>query len=100
MKSAGGDYSAELTSGVRNLFVSRSFSVGATGEEGMAHKEARSFRVDGASQSSAGAANDSGDDFDFPPTAHPGRELFTFSLFVLLITALVVWGSWKLISLI
>jgi TRAP-type C4-dicarboxylate transport system permease small subunit len=39
------------------------------------------------------------DDFDFPPTAHPGRELFTASLFVLLVLALLVWGGWKLISL-
>ena len=41
----------------------------------------------------------SDDDFDFPPTAHPGRELFTFSLFVLLVIGLTVWGGWKLISL-
>jgi hypothetical protein len=38
------------------------------------------------------------DDFDFPPTAHPGREAFTFGLFALAIVALVVWGCWKLIS--
>ena len=38
-------------------------------------------------------------DFDYPPTLYPGRELFTFSLFVLMILALVVWGGWKLISL-
>ncbi len=42
----------------------------------------------------------SDDDFDFPPTAHPGRELFSFSLFVLLILTLAVWGGWKLISLV
>lgn len=41
----------------------------------------------------------SDDDFDFPPTAHPGRELFTFTLFVLLVISLSVWGGWKLISL-
>jgi hypothetical protein len=39
------------------------------------------------------------DGFDFPPTDHPGRELFTASLFVLLVLALLVWGGWKLISL-
>jgi len=38
-------------------------------------------------------------DFDYPPTLYPGRELFTFSLFVLMILTLVVWGGWKLISL-
>jgi hypothetical protein len=38
------------------------------------------------------------DGFDFPPTAHPGRELFTGCLFVLLVLALLIWGSWKLIS--
>jgi len=42
----------------------------------------------------------SDDDVDFPPTAHPGRELFTFSLFVLLVIALAIWGGWKLISLV
>jgi hypothetical protein len=36
---------------------------------------------------------DDGDEgFDFPPTAHPGRELFTGCLFVLLVLAhLVGW---------
>ena len=38
------------------------------------------------------------DDFDFPPTAHPGRELFTFSLVALFIVTIVVWGCWKLLS--
>jgi hypothetical protein len=48
----------------------------------------------------AGECNDNSrladDGFDFPPTAHPGRELFTFTLFVLL--ALQVCGGWNLIS--
>jgi len=39
------------------------------------------------------------DDFDFPPTAHPGRELFTFSLLAISIMTIVIWGSWKLLSL-
>jgi hypothetical protein len=56
--------------------------------------------VERVSQSSTDAARDYDDGFDFPPTAHPGRELFTFSLFVLLIITAVVWGGWKLISLI
>jgi hypothetical protein len=46
------------------------------------------------------AAREFYDDFDFPPTAHPGRELFTFSVFILLIITLLAWGGWKLISLI
>jgi hypothetical protein len=54
--------------------------------------------VERVSQSSTDAAREYDDGFDFPPTAHPGRELFTFSL-LLIITA-VVWGGWKLISLI
>jgi hypothetical protein len=71
------------------------------------------FRVGRAPQSSVDAARDSeiaresesnlhfsDDDYDFPPTAHPGRELFTFTLFVLLLISLAVWGGWKLISLI
>jgi hypothetical protein len=56
--------------------------------------------VERVSQSSTGAAREYDDGLDFPPTAHPGRELFTFSLFALLIITFVVWGAWKLISLI
>ncbi len=56
--------------------------------------------VERISQSSTDAAREYDDGFDFPPTAHPGRELFTFSLFALLIITAVVWGGWKLISLI
>ena len=56
--------------------------------------------VEEASKFSTGAAREYDDGFDFPPTAHPGRELFTFSLFVLLIMTFMVWGGWKLISLI
>jgi hypothetical protein len=44
------------------------------------------------------------DDFEFPPTAHPGRELLTMILFALSCIALMVWGVfwvvWRLISLI
>jgi hypothetical protein len=65
----------------------------------MAHGNTRVLPAEGAAQSSPGAARESDDGFDFPPTAHPGRELFTASLFVLLILALAVWGGWKLISL-
>jgi len=76
----------------------------------MAHANAGALRREAASQSQApaGAAREfddsdvpafSDNDFDFPPTLYPGRELFTFSLFVLIIVALVVWGGWKLISL-
>jgi hypothetical protein len=39
------------------------------------------------------------EDFYFTPTAHPRRELFTASLFVLVILTFVVWGGWTLISL-
>jgi hypothetical protein len=66
----------------------------------MALTDIRALRAQRASQSSVGAARESDDGFDFPPTAHPGRELVTASLFVLLIMALLVWGGWKLISLI
>jgi hypothetical protein len=45
----------------------------------------------------AGAAYENDDSFGFPPTAHPGRELFTFSLFTLLTITAVVWGVSKLI---
>jgi hypothetical protein len=105
MKGSGGEYSAELTSRAGNLFVSRSFRVGNSGEEGMAHAEMRALRAEGAWQFPADAAREeaapeSDDDFDFPPTAHPGRELFTASLFVLLIMAFAIWGGWKLTALI
>jgi hypothetical protein len=46
------------------------------------------------------AVRESDDGFDFPPTAHLGRELGTASLFVLAIATFVVWDGWKLISLI
>jgi hypothetical protein len=38
------------------------------------------------------------DDFEFPPTAHPGREVFTFALAVLVVLFLLVWGGWTLFS--
>jgi hypothetical protein len=65
----------------------------------VAHIETPALRAERASQSSVNAARESDDGFDFPPTAHPGRELFTASLFVLLIISFLVWGGWKLISL-
>jgi hypothetical protein len=70
----------------------------------MAHVETRALRPENASQFAVGAARDSGvresdDGLDFPPTKYPGRELFTASVFVLLIMTLVVWGGWKLITL-
>lgn len=52
------------------------------------------------SQSSTSAANDFEDDFDFPPTKHPGRELFTASVACLAVLGLIIWGLVKLISLI
>jgi hypothetical protein len=68
--------------------------------ERMAHAGTRALRAERASQSSVAAARESDDGFDFPPTAYPGRELFTFSLFILLLITLLAWGGWKLISLI
>jgi hypothetical protein len=47
-------------------------------------------------QASINSADQSDEYFDFSPTAHPARELFTFSFFV----PLAVWGGSKLISLI
>lgn len=89
--------------------MSRSLDVGTSLAERVAHI---AFGAGRPSQSSGEVARESGaareseknfhfsdDDFDFPPTAHPGRELFTFSLFVLLVIGLTVWGGWKLISL-
>jgi hypothetical protein len=56
--------------------------------------------VERASRSSTRAVREYDDGFDFAPTAYPGREAFTLSLFVLLIITLMLWGGWKLISLI
>ncbi len=63
----------------------------------MSHSETRALRA--ASASAVAAAQDSDDDFDFLPTAHPGREAFTASLFVLLMIALLVWAGSKLLIL-
>jgi hypothetical protein len=50
------------------------------------------------SKSITAQRSDSWDDgFDFPPTAHPFRELVTFSLFLSGVVALIVWGVSKLI---
>jgi hypothetical protein len=62
--------------------------------------------VEIGSQSSGAAreCNDSfcfaDEDFDFPPTVYPGRELFAFGLFVFAIITSVVWGGWHLFLLI
>jgi hypothetical protein len=42
--------------------------------------------------------NSSDDGLDFPPTAHPFRELVTFSIFLSGLVALIVWGGSKLIG--
>lgn len=49
--------------------------------------------------SSTDGARDSQDDYDFPPTLHPGRELFTASVVLLAILGLFAWGVVKLISM-
>jgi len=56
-------------------------------------------KVEIASQSYIGALRGPDDGLDFPPTAHPSRELVTRSLFVLAVITFLVWGGWKLISL-
>jgi hypothetical protein len=79
------------------------------GGHALAHTMMSTSRIDGvsqsagverSSQSSTEPAREFDDGFDFPPTAHPGRELFTSCFFVQLIMAFVIWGGWKLISLI
>ena len=49
--------------------------------------------VERVSHSSTDAARKYDHGFDFPPSSHPGQELFTFSLFVLLFITAVVWGG-------
>jgi hypothetical protein len=71
----------------------------------VAHTETSALRVERGSRTEralrppVAAAWEFDDGFDFPPTGHPGRELFTASVFVLLTLSLLVWGGWKLISL-
>ena len=67
--------------------------------ERMDHVVTGASRAVRASQPSTVVAREYDDGLDFPPAAHPGRELFTVSLFVLGITTFVVWGGWRLISL-
>ena len=55
--------------------------------------------VERASPSLTRVARDYDDAFELPPTAHPGRELATFSISVVLIITAVIWAGWKLISL-
>jgi hypothetical protein len=43
------------------------------------------------------ALDSSNDDFDFPPTAHPVRELVTASIFGLAVVVLMVWGGSKVL---
>jgi hypothetical protein len=61
----------------------------------MAHTTISTSGVERISRSSTDAAREYDDGFGFPPTAHPARELFTLSLFVLLIITLLfgVGGS-------
>ena len=61
-------------------------------------------RFESLPRSHSGPANESGgavtrfdDGLDFPPTAHPFRELVTFSIFVSSVIALIVWGGLKLL---
>ena len=61
---------------------------------------ANTLDVERSSPSFAGATYEHDDALGFPPTAHPGRELFIFSLFALLTFTTVVWGALKLIWLI
>jgi hypothetical protein len=44
-----------------------------------------------------GAITSFDDGLDFPPTAHPVRELITFSIFALGVVGLIVWGVLKLL---
>jgi hypothetical protein len=67
--------------------------------ERMDHVVTSSSRAVRAAHPFTVVAREYDDGLDFPPAAHPGRELFTATLFVLVITTFVVWGGWRLISL-
>jgi hypothetical protein len=38
------------------------------------------------------------DDYEWPPAAHPWRELITATLFFLLIGGFLIWMGWRLID--
>jgi hypothetical protein len=59
--------------------------------------EVSSQRYSSTAIESDGALNSSDDGFDFPPTAHPFRELVTFSIFASGVVGLIVWGGLKLL---
>jgi hypothetical protein len=69
------------------------------GDENMTNMDARTWRDSeilprspiSTVLESEDALNPSNDDFDFPPTAHPVRELVTASIFVLAVIVLIVW---------
>jgi len=42
--------------------------------------------------------SDPDDDYEWPPTGYPWRELITASLFVLLIGGFLIWMGWRLID--
>jgi hypothetical protein len=62
--------------------------------------ETRSQSSSGSLKGSDDGFNFSDDSLDFPPTAYPFRELATGSIFILAAIVLVIWGAWKLLSLI
>jgi hypothetical protein len=64
----------------------------------MASMNARAWRESEIlSRAPRSIALEADDGFDFPPTAHPFRELATFSIFVCGLIALVGWGGSKLL---
>jgi hypothetical protein len=65
-------------------------------EQHQAPSGRRAIHLERASHFARDATRQSDDGSDFPP-AHPRRELFTASLFVLVITTFMIWGGWKLI---
>jgi hypothetical protein len=72
----------------------------SSAEEWLASSGTRTLRVEMPSRFLPDAAYESYDDFEFPPTARPGREVFTKSLSVFLLITFMASGGWKLIPLI
>jgi hypothetical protein len=64
------------------------------------HSEGLSQTHSNTAIRSDGALRSSDDDFDFPPTLHPVRELITFSIFALSVIGFVVWGGSKLLQVV
>jgi hypothetical protein len=81
-------------------WLDRSASAGCAGDETMANSDVRAWRHSeiGSPSVTSTEGRFSDDGLDFPPTAHPVRELITFGIFLSGVIALLIWGGSKLLQ--